>query len=210
MTRDVHTIIPLVDMCSQEFANQYEFGLHYSLIEERKGQPVDDKYLVENLKTLALRGYFDGQHEADLAHIGFFIGKIHGGILSPQTGELFPDVTTLVTFHEKEIRRGYRAGREFVFFEAYPEQKRFTDVTLIERLRESIIEMLTWGDSDQTWNFSIGCVLGELSCHLFPETQREREHWQRVKQRIEARLALCQEAHTSHTDPLPVLSLQEA
>ena len=37
--------------------------------------------------------------------------------------------------------------------------------------------MLPFGDSDATWNYSIGCVLGELSGQLFPQTQQEREHW---------------------------------
>lgn len=108
MTRDVHIIPPLLDIRSSEFARQYELGLSWALFGEREETgPLDDSYLVYHLKTFALRGYFDGAHEADLARIGFFIGMINGGILSPQTGELLPDLTALVTFHDKQIRRGY-------------------------------------------------------------------------------------------------------
>src|SRR5437763_12872434 len=105
-------------------------------------------YLVENLKTCAAHNLFDGQHEAELQHIGFFIGMLHAGVLEPTTGEIKQGQTTLVTLRDTPTKRGYRAGREFVFFEAYPDQLRFTDVGLMERLRESITEMVACGDND--------------------------------------------------------------
>lgn len=48
--------------------------------------------------------------------------------------------------------------------------------------------MLSFGDSDATWNYSIGCVLGELSGQLFPQTQQEREHWAKAMQQAKAEL----------------------
>lgn len=205
----VETITPLLDIQSSEFLHQYQLGLWWSLFGEREDHtPIHDTYLFENLKTCAKHNLFNGEHEAELSHISFYIGMLHGGVLEPMTGEIKQGQKALVTLQDEETKRGYRAGREFVFCEAYPDQKRFTDTTLIERLRESITEMTEWGDSDDTWKYSIGCVLGEVSCQLFPETAGEREHWQKVKQRIEARLAKAEQ--TRHTDPLPVLTLMES
>ncbi len=45
--------------------------------------------------------------------IGYFIGMLHGGMLSPSTQQLRPEVTPLVT--NKDNARGYRVGREFFF-----------------------------------------------------------------------------------------------
>ena len=67
-----------------------------------------------------------------------------------------------------------------------------------------------FGDSDETWNFSIGCVLGELSGQLFPQTQQEYEHWEETKRRFEEHCKRHQDTQSRHTEPLPVLTaLQE-
>ena len=189
---NVETITPLLEIRSAIFLEQYRLGLWWSMHGDRgenSGQPMHDLYLVQNLQQCARHGFFDGQHDADLSHIGFLLGMIHGGALDPQTGGIEQGFTTFFPMSDTKTKRGYRAGREFVFFEAYPDQQRLTDGTLIERLRESITEMTDWGDSEETWRFSIGCVLGELSCQLFPETEGERQHWQKVKERIEAQIA---------------------
>jgi hypothetical protein len=34
--------------------------------------------------------------------------------------------------------------------------------------------MAYWKDVDSTWFFSVGCLLGELSGHLFPMNEYER------------------------------------
>lgn len=205
MTRDVHAIPRLLDIRSSEFASQYELGLTWALLGEReKTGPLDDSYLVYHLKTFAASGYFDGQHAADLARIGFYIGMIHGSVLCPQTGELVPEITALVVFHDKQIRRGYRAGREWFFNEAEPHERRPTDTDFLARLTESITNMLSFGDSDATWNYSIGCVLGELSGQLFPQTQQEREHWAKAMQQAKAELQ-SQQSIERDTEPLPLI-----
>ena len=106
MARDVHTILPLIDIHSSEFARSYELGLWWSLFGEREeAGPLDDRYLVDNLKIYAEKGCFDGQPDQTLfTSVGFSIGMIHGGVLSPQAGTLLPDVTTLVTICDKYIR----------------------------------------------------------------------------------------------------------
>jgi|SRR5690242_733987 len=144
MTRGVHALPWLLDIRSSEFASQYELGLTWALFGEReKTGPLDDSYLVSHLKTFAANGYFDGGHAADLACIGFYIGMIHGSILCPHTGDLVPRITALVVFHDKQIRRGYRAGREWFFYEAEPHERWRTDTGFLARLTESITDMLS-------------------------------------------------------------------
>ncbi len=210
MAEQRQAITPLVDIQHADFAHQYELGVWWSHYGDHQGNgPQPDTYLVVNLKTCAVHGYFDGQHEHLLSHIGFYLGMIHGGVLSPQTGKLRPDVTTLVTLCDTSIARGYRAGREWFFNEAEPHEQRRTDSTFIERLRESITEMLSFQDSDETWNYSIGCVLGELSGQLFPETPQEHQHWEKTRRKVEEHLKRYQEPQQHTTDPVRVLSLQE-
>ena len=206
MARDVHAIPTLLDIRSSEFASQYELGLTWALFGEReKTGPLDDSYLVSHLKTFALRGYFDGAHETDLARIGFYIGMLHGSVLCPEAGEPFPELTALVVFHDKQISRGYRAGREWFFNEAEPHERRRTDTDFLARLRESITDMLSFGDSDATWNFSIGCVLGELSGQLFPQTQQEQRHWEEAVRQAKAEWQRCHQSVERDTEPLPLI-----
>ncbi len=96
--------------------------------------------------------------------IGYFIGMLHGGMLSPSTQQLRPEVTPLVT--NKDNARGYRVGREF-FCEAEPEERRYTDERLIEQFRELVREYPHFRSKKRTWDYGIGCILGELSGPLF-------------------------------------------
>ena len=76
---------------------------------------------------------------------------LHGGVLSSVTGQLRPEVTTLVTFTDQDAARGYKVGREYFFHEAEPQERRYTDGSLIERLRESIFSMVDWKDTLYPW-----------------------------------------------------------
>ena len=51
-------------------------------------------------------------------HLGFYLGMAHGGVLNPQTGELQPHLTTLVTLSDPNFARGYRAVRVWFFYGA--------------------------------------------------------------------------------------------
>ena len=52
---------------------------------------------------------FDGRHEKPLRQdIGFFLGMLHGGVLTP-------DANTLVIVHTKDFREGYERGRRDYF-----------------------------------------------------------------------------------------------
>jgi hypothetical protein len=43
--------------------------------------------------------------------------------------------------------------------------------------RELVKEYPHVRNKKRTWNYGIGCILGELSGPLFPETQQERQQW---------------------------------
>jgi hypothetical protein len=184
----VSTNVPLIDIQSAEFARQYQLGRWWSMYGDEQGNgPVRASYLVTNLKRYAEYDYFSTNDPYHLHHLGFFLGMYHGGILSPQTGQLRPDVTALTHLDHREARRGYRAGREFYFVDAEPHEQGMTESCLIERLRESVGEMASWQDGDGTWFFAVGCLLGELSGQLLPMTPAEQ--WVYLPQRHRLELA---------------------
>lgn len=153
------------------------------MVRDKKQVPLPDSYLVNNLMRDAANSYFDGLHDHLLPRIGFYIGLLHGRILSPQTEELRPDATALVVFQSREAARGYRIGREYYFCEASPRERRATDVGLIERLHELARESLEFRDEEGTWYYSIGRLLGELSGQLFPATLTEQQQWEAERQK---------------------------
>jgi hypothetical protein len=153
---------------------------------EGQGQgPVPASYLVTNLKRYAEADYFGMSDPSHLHHLGFFLGMYHGGILSPQTGQRRPDVTTLAHLDHQDAERGYRAGRECYFVDAEPHEQRYTEGSLIEQLRESVTEMASWRDGESTWFFAVGCLLGELSGQCFPMTVVEQRAYLPQRQRLE-------------------------
>jgi hypothetical protein len=204
---NVSTNVPLIDIQSVEFAKQYENGVWWSMYGDEQGNgPVAASYLVTNLKYYAERDYFGTNDPYCLHHLGFFLGMYHGGILSPQTGQLRLDVTTLAHLDHRDAKRGYRAGRKFYFVDAEPHERRMTERSLIERLRESISDMASWHDADGTWFFSVGCLLGELSGQLFPITLAEQRVYLPQHQRLEQ----ARKRHTAAQKPLRSAVLQEA
>ena len=156
--------IPLIDIQSAEFAEQYECGISWSMYGDEQGKgPVPASYLVTNLKRYAERGYFERYDPMSLYHIGFLLGMYHSGVLEPSTGQLRLNVTTVAHLDHRDARRGYRAGRTFFFVDDEPHERRITESGLLERLHESVTEMTHWKDAEGTWCFSVGCLLGELS-----------------------------------------------
>lgn len=65
--------------------------------------------------------------------------------------------------------------------------------------------MLSFADSEATWNFSIGCVLGELSGQLFPQTPQEQRYWEEAMRLALAELQRCQQSTERDTEPLPLI-----
>src|SRR5712692_10422856 len=182
----ISTNVPLIDIQSAEFAEQYELGKWWSKYGEEQGQgPVPASYLVTNIQRYAEQDYFGTNDPYHLSHLGFFFGMYHGGILSPQTGQPRPDATTLAHLDHRDARRGYRAGREFYFVDAEPHEQRYTECRLIDWFRESVTEMASWRDGESTWFFAVGGLLGELSGQCFPMTPAEQRAYVTQRRRLE-------------------------
>lgn len=138
--------------------------------------PFAPASLVTTLQRYAQHGYLDQQSDpSSLSSLGFCFGIYHGGVLCPQTRQRRREVTTFARLDHHEVRRGYRAGREYYFVDADPPESRMSERLLLQRLCESVTEMVQWHDDEDTWCFFVGCLLGELSGYLFPRTQAEHQ-----------------------------------
>ena len=181
------SVAPLIEIESAAFTEQYERGVWRSMYGDEQGKgPLSVSYLVENLKTCVARGYFDEQDASSYHHhLGFYLGAYHGGVLSPQTGQLHPGVTALIAFDQQDAIRGYAIGREWFFCDAEPQERRFTEGTVLRRVGESVREMFESNDAYETWLYALGGILGELSGHLFPMTEQDRQTWVEIQRQHE-------------------------
>ena len=91
-------VTPLIDIDTATFAAHYQHGLYWFLFEQHDhAGPLSDEDVVETFKSFTYVGLFDGQQEQSLRQaVGSYLGTIHAGVLSPSTGQLRPEVTTLV------------------------------------------------------------------------------------------------------------------
>lgn len=175
MATKQQSLTPLIDIQSAAFAEEYERGVWWSLSGEPQGKElVRASFLVITLQEYAERDYFNIDDPFHRHYLGFVLGRYHGGILSPHTSQRRPDVTTLSHLDHPDAQHGYHAGREFYFVDALPHEQRMSEQFLLERLRESVNEMFTYHDEENTWFFFVGCLLGELSGQLFPMTPTEQ------------------------------------
>ena len=199
MALKVQQLLPLLDIQSPAFAEQYEQGVWWSMHGEGQGKgPFSICSLRTNLESYSAHCSSEQQDPSWRSHIGFLIGMYHGGVLSPQTGQLRPDVSTLIALDSLDTARGYRAGREAFFHEVQP-RYRYSEHALIDYLHELVVEEEPyWNEeSEGVWNYTLGCLLGELSGLLFPETPEEAQAWQatcRAWEKVERQSALFQEA----------------
>ncbi len=207
-------ITPFFDMQHKEMLHSSRKGIRYR-IEGEHGQCCIGEP-VSFLKLAAHSHLFDRERKADIYRfVGFEFGFIHGGILTPER-TLRPDVTALVSFDDNQDGiHGYKAGRQWFFEEADPEERTMTDDQLIERLRELTKGASTWHDPEGVWFFTVGCLLGELSGHLFPLTGQERRQWEAeaaaaMKEYLAAHEPNREGRQTQNTEPLPLVALQEA
>lgn len=182
-------ITPLLDIQHEDVAHAYCEGL---LAHSQAGnRPLAVRDVVNCIQTAIARQWFDRNHDARLRRfIGFIVGEIHGKVVTAG-GILHPDVSTLVTLTNRDEQHGYRAGRFWFFYEAAPSERSVTDDELLERLHEHVAESPQWDELEGVWGFNIACLFGELSGHLFPPTEQERESWEA-------------ECHWSHIAPEPL------
>ncbi|HLG60962.1 MAG TPA: hypothetical protein VKY19_03450 [Ktedonosporobacter sp.] len=169
----------LLDIQRPAFAEHYERGVWWSMYGDEQGHgPLSVSYLITNLKQYQQQPYFEQQDPYRRDLIGFFLGMYHGGVLSPQTGQLRPEVRALICFDHPQAIRGYQRSREAYFHEPGPPY-RYTEQCLLDLLHEIVREAARWNTSEaeSTWNHALGCLLGELSGALFPETAEEQRAW---------------------------------
>ncbi len=204
ITSRLHVTL-LLDIHHPQFKKRYRDGVRWSLFKERTDRPVTDRFVLENLRSSLAEA--DGQHGHWLPFIGFHFGRLHGAILSPQTGKLRPGVTALVRFQNQNAARGYRIGREYYFLDAQPDERTYTDAALLERLQELQHESVAFHDEEDTWYYAIGCILGELSGQLFPATPQEYGQWEADRQKwlTEYERTTHQETDTEPLAPVPVI-----
>jgi hypothetical protein len=192
-------VTPLCDIRHQEVANAYSEGLYESLYNLRELVPVS--HLVECLQRTISLSTFDSQHQiASRDYVGYHIGAMHGTILI-ETGSVCQDVATLTALDTKDARRGYRAGRHYVFYEATLQEQCLTDDYLIERFHEIAAECTAWHDADSVWQYAIASILWELSGQVFPLTQEEQAYWEAQERAARAELAR-QQARRDTAEPL--------
>src|SRR6266851_2400964 len=153
-------VTPLFDIQHPPFAKLYENGVYWSLFKERCTSPLTDRYMLENMRASLRETDIDGQEVYRLSSIGFHFGRLHGAILSAQTGNLRQDVTALASFCNENGARGYSVGREYYFIDAQPDERTFTDAQLIEQLQELERESVEFHEEENTWCYALGCILG--------------------------------------------------
>jgi len=194
-------VTPLLNIHHPPFEKLYQNGVYWSLFRERHTRPMTDSYMLKNVRESLTDTDVDGQQGFWLPIIGFHFGRLHGAILSSQTVNPRPDVTALVCFDNDHARRGYDVGREWYFVESLievqPDERTYTDSSMLERLQEIERESVYFHDKEDTWYYALGCILGELSGQLFPATSEESARWQTEAERTSRRAA--------DTEPLPTL-----
>ncbi len=182
-------VLPLINFCSSASLMQYERGMQQRMNEMHLNHedfhgPLPDHYFVENLKGSVARNEFgtplyDRHIQATMC---FWLGMIHGGVLSPDAGLLRPDMHTLVIIRHPEFARGYNVGRRWYFFDAMPDEERvYTDVRVVQEMRELVAEEseeFAEGADDKCIQYCVGTLLGALSAQLFPMTEEEHREWE--------------------------------
>ena len=203
ITKRLH-VTPLCDIHQQEAAQAYVEGLYESLSNHRK--PVSISFLVSRLQRAIARSVFDGQHQHAARHfVGYHLGAMHGTILT-ENGIIRQDGDILAVLDTADARRSYCAGRHWFFYEAMSQEQRVSDDYLIGQLSEIAEGCTRWHDPDAVWQFTIACILGELSGQVFLLTQEEQTCWD--AQERAARIALARQdtqRNTEPLDPLPVV-----
>ena len=118
--------------------------------------------------------HFDGHHDEPLREdLGFFLGMLHGGVLTPDS-TLRPDARTLVILHTQDFREGYERGRRDYFTRF--EEIVHTEDDLLDLFKARAQDNLYLGSEQDTLRWAIGCTVGELSGRLFPLTQQEQRY----------------------------------
>jgi hypothetical protein len=125
----------------------------------------------------------------------------------PETGYLRPDVTALVAFSHPDAVHGYYVGRRDCYMGTPVNERIYTDTELLEELRQIALDVTGYPDEQNSWYYSIGCVLGNLSVQVFPATSEEYQQWEdeyrQWRERYEQDMAKARD--TEPLDAVPVV-----
>lgn len=103
---------------------------------------------------------------------------LHGGLLSPDTGALRADVCTLASLTHRDSKRGYDIGRRDCSMSCASDQCISTERELLEEVRQIARDSMAYPDEPDSWFYSIGCLLGNMSLRVFPATAHEYTQWE--------------------------------
>jgi hypothetical protein len=167
------TVDALLDIDNAEFAHWYELGVWWAMYGDEQGRGAyHDKYLIDTIGHGLKSGWYNSLLSGWFPMVGFKLGMIHGGMLDPVTS-LLRSSSSLVVLCDANFTRGYQAGRYYYFFEE-GNNERLTDARLVEDINSWALEYHEWREPEQTFRFSLGCRIGELSGELIPMGAAER------------------------------------
>ena len=208
LTKNLH-ITALINIETPDFLICYRNGLWWSFYGEwERSSPLPDTYLIDNLKNSANKGFFEHEHDERLPWIGFSFGMIHGGLLSPHTGAVRTDVSTLASLTHRDSKRGYEVGRRDCSMNCASDQRISTEGELLEEVRQIALDAMAYPDEPDAWFYSIGCLLGNMSLQVFPATAHEYKQWEAQYRQWEQEYGL-DTARTRDTEPLDAVPVVE-
>ena len=176
MTTTTRThVIPLLHIQDAVFAEWYHKGVSHALREQHhKHVPLLDTSLVQTIMPYLELEPLQTSLDPLRRCLGWHLGMVHGSLLNPYTGEVHPALAMLVTLTDSDVLCGYWAGRQWFFVDTESEERRLTDTRLMRRLHKLATDTYQHMDKQVCINFSIGCLLGELSGWLFSWTVQEQ------------------------------------
>jgi len=87
----------------------------------------------------------------------------------------------------------------------------WTDNYVVERFHELALDAPEWRDPEEVWQYTLACLMGELSGHLFPVTPEEQARWECERQEARAWLARLETQDTRRaTEPLVTVLIAES
>lgn len=88
------------------------------------------------------------------------------------------------------------------------DQRISTEGELLEEVRQNALDAMAYPDEPDSWSYSIGCLLGNMSLQVFPATPHEYAHWEAQYRQWEQVYGL-DTARTRDTEPLDTVLVVE-
>jgi hypothetical protein len=104
----------------------------------------------------------------------------HEGVICAHSGALRVGVTARIRFDHPLGAHGYALGREAYFHDPGP-RYHYRESEVRNRFHELLLETPGWkaSEAQEIWIFASGCLPGEFSGMLFPQTPAEDQTWRK-------------------------------